>query len=148
MPRPKIPRRIFFQPQTNYFKPVGIPLRNLTETILTNEELESIRLIDYENTPQIKACKKMKISQPTLSRLLTSARKKIAQALINGQAIKIQGGNFQMAQPKYRGRMGKNALGPSGNCICPKCKTKALHQIGQPCYQIKCPKCNSQMTRE
>ncbi len=137
-------------------------MRNLQETILTKEELESIRLIDYENISQTKACKKMKISQPTLSRLLSSARKKIANALINGQAIKIQGGNFEMAQPRGRGlgrgmgrgaggggsgRMSGFSAGPGGNCVCPKCGAKVPHQIGVPCYQMKCPKCGSQMTR-
>ena len=160
MPRPRLPRRIFFNPQTTFFKPAGISMANLENTILAKEELEAIRLIDYENKPQIKVAKDMKISQPTLSRLLTSARKKIADALVNGKAIKIEGGVYKMAtrgdgagrgmgrgMSTGRGRMGGTAAGPSGKCICPKCKTTALHQIGIPCTQQKCPKCGTQMTR-
>jgi len=45
------------------------------------------------------------------------------------------------------GRMGGFAEGPSGNCICPKCGYKESHQTGVPCYQKKCPKCGSPMTR-
>ena len=155
MPRPRRIKRIFFNPKVTYFKPAGIRMIDLQETILTKEELEAIRLIDYENTSQTKAGGKMKISQPTLSRLLTSARKKIANALINGQAIKIQGGNFEMVQPRGMGRSGGGgrmgggfAAGPGGNCVCPKCGHKSQHPIGTPCYQMKCPKCSSPMTRE
>ena len=61
----------------------------LEETILTLPEFEAIRLIDFKEIPQEEAAKKMEISQPTLSRILKSARKKISDALINGKAIKI-----------------------------------------------------------
>ncbi len=160
MPRPRRIRRIFFQPDVTYFKPAGIMLKNMQDSILTKEELEAIRLIDFKNISQNKAGKQMKISQPTLSRLLTSARKKIADALINGKAIKIQGGNYKMVQPtgrglgmgrgrgtSGRGRMSGFAAGPGGDCVCPKCGAKASHQIGIPCYNQKCPKCQSPMTR-
>ncbi len=43
---------------------------------------------------------------------------------------------------------GKFAAGPNGNCVCPKCGYKETHQLGQPCYKKKCPKCKSPMTRE
>jgi len=104
----------------------------------------------------------MKVSQPTLSRLLTSSRKKIADALVNGKAIKIEGGVYKMVTKRGgaglgrgmgqgmgagRGRMGGTAAGPEGKCVCPKCGTVASHQIGSPCTQQKCPKCGSQMTR-
>lgn len=161
MPRPRRIGRIFFDPEVTYFKPVGVPLRNLEETILTKEEVEAVRLIDLENQDQNKVAKKMKISQPTLSRLLTSARKKIADAIINGKSIKIQGGIYEMAIQRPlgrglgrrrpaaggRGRMGGAAAGPGGQCVCPKCGHKIKHQIGTPCYKTKCPKCNTQMTR-
>jgi predicted DNA-binding protein (UPF0251 family) len=163
MVRPRRTRRIFFQPNVTYFKPVGIPMVNLKENMLSFDELEAIRLIDSEGMEQNKAGKKMKISQSTLSRLLKQGRKKLADCVINGKAIKIQGGNFKMAIPRGRGlglgrgmgagrggrgRMGGFAAGPSGNCVCPKCGYKEVHQTGVPCYQKKCPKCGSPMTRE
>jgi len=154
MSRPRIHRRIFFEPQITYFKPAGAPLRILQENILTKEELEVIRLIDLESTEQIKTSKKMQISQPTLSRLLSSARKKIADSLVNGKSIKIQGGNFIMANQKAiigrgRGRMGGQYLaGPGGNCVCTKCGHKMPKVRGVPCTSQNCPKCNSQMKRE
>ncbi len=102
MPRPRICRRIFFQPDALFFKPAGVPMRHLVENILTFDELEAIRLVDLEGIEQSKAGKQMRISQPTLSRLLTSARKKIADALVNGKAIKIEGGNFKVVQQSRR----------------------------------------------
>jgi len=160
MVRPRRTRRISFQPDVTYFKPAGIPMLHLKETVLSFDELEAIRLVDSEGMEQSKAGKKMKISQSTLSRLLREGRKKLADAIIQGNAIKIQGGNFKMVQPTGRGlglgrsrgaggrgRMGGFAAGPSGNCICPKCGYKETHQTGVPCYQKKCPKCGSPMIR-
>ena len=160
MPRPRICRRVRFRPNSTYFKPAGVRIVDLVETILSFEESEAIRLIDFEETSQDKAAKQMEISQPTLSRLLKSARKKISDSIINGKAIKIQGGNYKMVKPRGkdlsvgrgrgfsgRGRMGGFTAGPSGNCICPKCKYTETHQTGIPCYQKKCPKCQGPMTR-
>ena len=90
MVRPRKPRRISFSPGVTYFKPRAISLRDLEEVSLGIAELEAIRLCDFENIDQIKAAKKMKVSQSTLSRILITARKKIAEALIQGKAIKIR----------------------------------------------------------
>jgi len=46
-----------------------------------------------------------------------------------------------------RGRQGGKGLGPSGECVCPACGTRAPHQLAVPCYQMTCPKCGSKMTR-
>jgi len=108
MPRPRICRRIFFDPKITHFKPAGVMLRDLDESILAKDELEAIRLIDLEQIEQTKAARQMKISQSTFSRLLTSARKKISDALINGKSIKIQGGDIKIMSPRkkrgFRGR--------------------------------------------
>lgn len=96
MPRPRRCRRIRMFPNSNYFKPAGVRAIELQEIILSLEEYESLRLIDLENIEQEKAGKMMKISQPTLSRILKSARKKVSDAIINGKAIRIQGGNYEV----------------------------------------------------
>jgi len=90
MPRPRKLRRLFFNPKINFFKPIGIPLKALEEVELSKEEVEAIKLIDLEKKSQTEIAKKMEISQPTLSRILISARNKIADSLINGKAIKIE----------------------------------------------------------
>ena len=90
MPRRKIPRCVRFKPNVYYFKPQGIPLRMLEEVVLRPDELEALKLYEIDGLNQIMAAKKMKISQPTLARLLDSANKKIAQAIITGKAIRIE----------------------------------------------------------
>jgi predicted DNA-binding protein (UPF0251 family) len=90
MPRPCKRRRVRGRPNSSYFKPAGERIVNLEETELNLAEFEALRLIDLNEIPQEEACKRMQISQPTLSRILKSARKKIADAIINGKAIKIQ----------------------------------------------------------
>ena len=90
MVRPRKPRRILFNPDVTYFKPRAVSLMELEEVALSADELEVIRLCDFKDINQIDAAKKMKISQSTLSRILISAHKKIAEALIKGKAIKIE----------------------------------------------------------
>ena len=93
--RPRKCRRIGFNPNVTYFKPAGVRTIDLEEVVLTMEEFEAVRLIDFENIEQNEASKMMKISQPTLSRILKSARKKLSDAIISGKAVKIGGGNFE-----------------------------------------------------
>jgi len=90
MSRPKKYRHIACQPQAKYFKPRAIPLSQLHEVVLGVDEVEALRLCDKQKLSQQEAARKMRISQPTLQRILTKAHQKIAQALINGQAIKIE----------------------------------------------------------
>lgn len=89
MPRPCKRRRIRGRPNSSYFKPAGVRKIDLDETTLNLDEFEAIRLIDLGGTPQIEAAQKMNVSQPTLSRILVSARAKIADAIVNGKAINI-----------------------------------------------------------
>ena len=90
MPRPKIHRCLRFRPTVYYFKPRGIPLRMLEEVVLLPDELEALKLHDIDGLEQAEGAKKMKISQPTFARILDSAYKKIAQAIIKGKAIRIE----------------------------------------------------------
>ena len=89
MPRPCKRRRVRGRPNSSYFKPKGRRMIELEESILTMPEFEAIRLVDLNEVSQEKAGKEMQISQSTLSRILKSGRKKIADAIVNGKAIKI-----------------------------------------------------------
>lgn len=157
MPRPRLCRRVGFHPNVTYFKPSGVRMIHLEESILTVDEFEAIRLKDLDGLDQEECAKKMNISQPTFHRLVLSARRKIADAIVNGKSIKIEGGNFKMVQRRGGLGMGKGfgrgrdsgfAAGPEGNCVCPKCGYKEAHKVGIPCYQKKCPKCGNPMIRE
>jgi len=90
MPRPCKRRRVRGRPNSSYFKPAGIRMIELEESVLTMPEFEAIRLVDLKEIPQEKAGEQMQISQSTLSRVLKLGRKKIADAIVNGKAIKIE----------------------------------------------------------
>lgn len=96
MGRHPLCRRVNYLPSVTFFKPAGIPLRELEEVCLSIEELEAIRLKDIEDLEQEQCAEKMNISRPTFVRILDAARKKIAEALITGKAIRIEGGHFEM----------------------------------------------------
>jgi len=89
MVRPRLCRRIRFNPNVTYFKPRGVPLRFLEVIELTTEEAEALRLRNIKDLEQEEAAKKMNTSQSTFQRILSSAYKKISKALIEGKAIKI-----------------------------------------------------------
>ncbi len=89
MTRPKKKRCINFDPTVTYFKPRAIPLSVLQQVDLSIDEFESLRLSDVEDIEQTSAAQKMEISQPTFNRILKQAHKKIADAIVNGKAIKI-----------------------------------------------------------
>ena len=96
MPRPVKCRRVNFLPDVKYYKPVGIPMRNVEEVCLSIEEVEAIRLNDLEGLEQEEGAKMMNISRPTFHRVLNSAHHKIAEALFSGKAIRIGGGSFEI----------------------------------------------------
>jgi predicted DNA-binding protein (UPF0251 family)/predicted Fe-Mo cluster-binding NifX family protein len=84
-------------PGVTYFKPAGIPMRVLEENCLSFEEMEAIRLRDMEHLEQIECAKVMNISRPTYQRVLASARRKIADSLLLGKALRIEGGNYELS---------------------------------------------------
>ena len=163
MVRPRKIKTVNFEPDVTYFKPRAVPLTQLEEVEITLDELETLRLSNIEKLSQVDAAKKMTIHQSTFQRTLTRAREKITDALINGKAIKIHGGEYKMPNgdgtgPSGQGRglvrgqglaqgQNKNA-GPQGNCICPECGHEQPHARGQPCNLIDCPKCNIKLARK
>jgi predicted DNA-binding protein (UPF0251 family) len=87
-------------PGADYFKPRGIPLSDLQEIGLTLDEFEAIRLADLEGLYQEDASQKMKVSRQTFGNILVSAHKKIADAIVNGKALKISGGTNIQVSPQ------------------------------------------------
>lgn len=90
MVRPRMCRRLRFKPKAHYFKPQGIPMHQLDEVILTKEEMEAVKLKDFDGLEQIESAEKMNTSQSTFQRILASARLKIAEAVVKGKALKIE----------------------------------------------------------
>jgi len=129
MGRQPLFRRVNSLPPVTYFKPVGVPLTHLQEVRLSIEEAEAIRLKDIEGLEQEKCAEKMNVSRTTFSRMLDSARQKMADALLNGKAIRIEGGNYEMAVRHFRCGNGHEWEVPFEVMIskppelCPTCNT-------------------------
>ena len=102
MGRQPLWRRVNFIPQITYFKPAGVPLASLQEVCLSIEEAEAIRLKDLEGLEQEECAQRMSISRTTFGRVLSSARQKVADAILKGKAIRIEGGNFEMTVRRFR----------------------------------------------
>jgi predicted DNA-binding protein (UPF0251 family)/predicted Fe-Mo cluster-binding NifX family protein len=96
--RPKYPRKVGFLPGVTYFKPAGIKIADLKEVVLGHDEIEAIRLKNLQGLSQEEAAEEMNISQPTLHRLLWSAYAKMTDAIVNGKALKIEGGNINVPE--------------------------------------------------
>jgi len=117
-------------PGVTYFKPAGIPLRFLNEVCISVEELEALRLKDAEGLEQIEAAARMGVSRATFQRVLSSARKKVAEALLGGKAMRIEGGSFKLIGAPTGCRRGGDAVPGDESpvptfprpCGSPKCR--------------------------
>lgn len=107
-------------------------MKDLGEVQLSMEEAEALRLKDIEGMEQEPASKKMNISRPTFQRILSSAHRKVADALLNGKAVRITGGNFEMASSRFRCRRGHewdttSEISADGSpVLCPTCNTPGV----------------------
>jgi len=174
MVRPKKPRFVEFEPDVTYFKPRAVPIAELEEVRLAVDEYEAIRLSEIAKLDQTSAAQQMGLHQSTFHRTLAKAREKIADAIVNGKAIRIQGGVYKMPRGDGRGPMGGGfsrgagmgrgagagirsgggqgagrgaGFGGPSSCKCPKCGKTVPHSRGMPCTQMKCPECGSYLIR-
>lgn len=93
MPRPKKCRKVCCLPKRSEFRPVG---GGETAQVMTVDEYETIRLIDYQDFSQEECSTYMKIARTTAQQIYNSARKKLAQALVEGRSLRIEGGHYQL----------------------------------------------------
>lgn len=98
MPRPVRCRRVEYFPENTYFIPVGKHKCEVKETLLKIEELEAMRLKDIEELSQEECAERMQVSRQTFQNIIDSARKKVAIALTEGNAINISGGHYTTKQ--------------------------------------------------
>jgi predicted DNA-binding protein (UPF0251 family) len=98
VPRPFSFRRIAGRPAAPVFKPQGIPVRDLEEVVMTLDEFEAMRLASLDGLYQEEAARQMNISRPTFSRIIESAHRKMADALVHGKALRIEGGPVQLGR--------------------------------------------------
>lgn len=91
MPRPRICRKVNITPEVTYFKPRGVPMRELAEVYLSLDGFEAIRLADHVGLNHEDASRRMHVSRQTFGRILSSARGTVAKALVEGLALRIHG---------------------------------------------------------
>jgi predicted DNA-binding protein (UPF0251 family) len=103
MPRPRKRRTLAQRPRPAIYKPAGVPLDRLARLNLLYEELEALRLADLEGLTQEDAAGQMAVSRSTFQRILAQARQRVAQALVEGHALQIEGGTFTLQPPRPRG---------------------------------------------
>ena len=128
MVRPQKDRRVAFNPEISYFKPRGIPMMQLEEVRLTVDEREAIRLSDLLGMSHEEAGQCMGVSRATFGRIIQKARLHMADALINGKASNIEGGNYRLVVDRRL-------------FLCQDCNSQweAPQQSGRP---NECPSCN------
>ncbi len=125
-------RRIASPPRFSNYKPSGIPRTSLKQIVITLDEYEAFRLADYTGLDHLEASVKMGISRPTFSRLIEKARHKIAQAIIDGHELIIEGGNIDFYQGMYRCRdCGDEQTHPMNETVedCPECGSEDIEDL-------------------
>lgn len=133
MPRPLCCRRVQGEPPSTFFKPRGIPLTGLETVVLTVDEFEAVRLADLEGLYQEDAAQRMGISRPTFGRVVESAHRKIAEALVKGLALEIRGGEIEMVNEReflcgdcqHRWQV---PFGTGRPEACPQCQSRNIHR--------------------
>ena len=137
MVRPQKHRRVAFNPEISYFKPRGIPMFDLEEVRLTVDQREAIRLSDLLGMSHEDAGRRMGVSRATFGRIVQRARVAVADALINGKAINVEGGNYKLISTtrifccNNCSCEWEEPLGTGRPESCPSCKEDDFHRIGQ-----------------
>lgn len=130
MVRPTMQRKVRGEFGATYFKPAGIPVRELQTVNLTLDELEAVRLTDLEELYQADAAEKMSVSRQTLGNIIKSAHKKIAEALILGKAIRIEGGAVEYVRKRYYCPACETTFdGKEAEENCPDCKSRKIEPL-------------------
>jgi predicted DNA-binding protein (UPF0251 family) len=133
MPRPICCRRVGSEPSSTFFKPQGIPLDALEIVTMTLDEFEAVRLADGEGLYQEEAAQRMGVSRQTFGRIIESAHRKIAEALVEAKALEITGGEieminqreFQCSDCQHTWQVPYGAAKPAA---CPQCQSRNIHR--------------------
>lgn len=132
MPRPRKNRKIFGEPPHSLFKPAGVPASELETVHLTLDELEALRLADFEGLYQEEAAKLMEVSRQTFGNIVAAARHKCAQALLEGKQLLIEGGDFEIDYERraYCKRCGRNWMSAKEDGRSESCPAAGRHRGG------------------
>ena len=141
MSRPEKNRIVYEPPLFTEFKPTGVARKFLHETILSLDEFEAFRLADYLGLSHAEAADEMEISRSTFTRLVEKARKKIADVMLHGKVLTIDGGNIHFRNNIIRcydcGHMFNIGIHESMD-ECPVCHSKNLINLAGGFGHGKC----------
>jgi len=133
LPRHRKRRRVGHVPMCLLFKPAGIPAYDLEEVVLRVEEMEAIRLKDLVGLDQEACAERMGVSRPTFQRILVEARRKVAEVLIKGKALRIEGGAYHLDPEHLQCPRCQYSLIERGSYRCPKCEqVLSTDENGEP----------------
>ena len=137
MPRPQCCRRITQAPRCVLFNPAGVPACDLEVVVLSLDEFEALRLVDFEGLYQERAAEQMNVSRQTIGRILEAARKKVVQVLLEGKALRIEGGEVEMNEMRTFTcqecqRPFGVAFGDERPAACPNCKSANIERTADP----------------
>jgi predicted DNA-binding protein (UPF0251 family) len=127
MSRPKCCRQIGVMPGKTCFQPEGATPSSFEVVLLTLDEYEAIRLADLEGLYQEQAASRMNISRQTFGRIVEAAHRKVADVLVNGKVLKIEGGSVSMKAEKP--------------VRCPRCRRAFSPDYGKSNDEMNCPHC-------
>jgi predicted DNA-binding protein (UPF0251 family) len=119
MARPPSPRHIAGRPVARLFKPGGVPA--LAQVGMALDEFEAVRLADLEGLEHAQAARRMGVSRQTFGRVLGSARRKVAQALVLGHALRIDGGSLDAPTRKHCPYCSHPCRATKGPAACAAC---------------------------
>jgi len=119
MPRPRKWRKVCCMPENRIFGPIGIDEVQAEYILMSIEEYETIRLIDLQGFTQEESAEHMNIARTTVQRIYNDARKKLAESLVNGDFIKIEGGDYKLCD------------GLEKSCRCGGCRHHGLNNSSE-----------------
>lgn len=132
MPRPQKDRKVAKPPIYSCFKPAGIRRRGLDKVFLKLDEYEAVRLADHEGMEHSEASELMHISRSTFTRLIEKARGKLAEFIIEGKQLQIEGGSVHFSRNIYKCNKCGNIITATIDKViskCPKCKSSDLTDL-------------------
>ena len=137
MVRPQKDRMVAYNPEISYFKPRGIPMVELDEVHLTVDQREAVRLADLLGMSHEEAGRRMGVSRATFGRIIQRARQTVADALINGKAINVEGGNYRLVSHYRMFQCGRcnhkweEPLATGRPPHCPACRQNEFYRLSE-----------------
>ncbi|AOY76302.1 DUF134 domain-containing protein [Clostridium formicaceticum] len=124
MARPRKWRKVCCLPESDRFGPLNASMNETCFVTMTIDEYETIRLIDLKNFTQEECANKMNIARTTVQGIYNDARKKLAESLVNGKVLRIEGGDYKLCE------------GLEKSCSCGGCRgLRCGEEFMEDCFE-------------